>query len=347
MPRSVLFKTSLTANTGYGNDGFALAAAMSQNGFDVRLAPSSVVPPIPYEVALMLVKPLDSDFDLVLHHVDPANLGLKDGEERIKGKKIAWTMWEFTDFPEPIARDLSERLRTYDELWVYDEMSKQAFEPYADAAGIRTRLIQGGYSAKDWKMDQRMRDWTGTFRFVMLGQLHARKNPMAAIKAFEQVHSRFPETELHLKTTVRGLHPGLMEACPGLHIYYDIWTPAQVKDLYAHSHCYVAPSWGEGKNLPALEAQTTGIPAIYSDIGGHRMWGSKEWGWPIPGTLQPAYEDGLVSFRIDAGALTEAMMEAVENRSLTRQKGALASRMIPAQCDWERVVTRMKDMLNT
>lgn len=337
--QTVLLKTPLTANTGYGNDGFALARALHEAGLDVRLAPMSVAPPVPMGVAMLMVKAPDVTFDYLIHHADPDSLGLDAGEQQITGKKIAWSMWEFTSFPDDRG-DFVERLTGYDMMLAYDEVSAQAFEPYCEKAGVPLKILQGGVWADDWKYDLRERDWTGPFRFGMVGQLGLRKNPFAAISAFNEVREEFPEAELHLKNSIRTLHPGIMDHNPGIVIHYTVWSQQRLKEFYKSLHCYVAPSWGEGKNLPALEAQLMGVPAIYSDFGGHRQWGSKETGWPVGGPLAE-HAPGQASIRVDHDALVAAMREAVSDRQATRLKGELAARLIPAHSDWSNVVKRM------
>lgn len=342
--KSVLLKTPLTANTGYGNDGFSLARAFTQAGLDVRILPSSVSPPLPMPVAQLLVKPLDLEFDYSVHHIDPGAIGLSEGEKTRtpNTKKIAWSMWEFTSLSPEIAETFTQRLEGYDLLLAYDEISAQAFRPHAEEAGVEMKILQGGFWSEDWEWDPRLRDWNDTFRFCMVGHLHHRKNPFAAIEAFHEVHQEFPDTELHLKTMVRTLHPRIVEHNPGVHIHYELWPQAKVKDLYKRCHTYVAPSWGEGKNLPALEAQTMGIPVIYSDFGGHRQWGSRETGWPVSGKISE-HVPGLGSMRVDHDELVAAMKEAVRDRFATRMKGEKASRTIPSMCDWAVVIQRFLD----
>ena len=347
MPTStVLLKTPLTAYTGYGNDGFALTRAFAQFGLDVRLQPTAVTPPLPMGVATMLVKAPEDDYNYIVHHLDPMSIGLSSGAKRTTARKIAWSMWEFTRLSPEIAETMTERLEGYDLLCVYDEVSAEAFRPHAEAAGVEMKILQGGYWAEDWapKAGEPERDWDAPFRFVMAGQLHQRKNPFAAVRAFDRIRQKHADVELHLKTSIRFLHPAMEQRYPGLKIHYEMWNHQQMRDFYRHAHCYVAPSWGEGKNLPALESQTMGIPVIYSDFGGHRQWGSRDWAYPVGGSLGE-HVPGMPSFRIDEDALYETMLHAVEHRSEVRRKGEMAQRMIPAQCDWARVVERFMSVV--
>lgn len=342
---TLLLKTPLAANTGYGHDGFSLARYLSEAGVDVRLKPTFTGPPLPMGVAMMLVKDLEVPFDYLLHHVDPDQAGLSEGERRHKAKKIYWTMWEFTQLEEHQRRDMAEKLSHYDLLLAYDEVTAQAFKPYAEEAGTPMKVLQGGFSSEEWKYDSRERDWNGVFRFCMVGQLHMRKNPFAAVRAFKEVRAKYGEqVELHLKTTVPTLPPQMEDAYPGLKIHYTSWSHDQLKSFYAGCHTYLATSWGEGKNLPALEAQAMGVPVIYSNFGGHRQWGTQETGWPIGGTVEE-HKPGMGSYRIDHDELVAAMCEAVENRFQTRLKGERAASTVISQNDWSKVVPRLLALL--
>lgn len=336
---SMLIRTPLVANTGYGNDGFSLVRGFSEAGLDTHIDPMAVRPPLPMETTKLLVKEPLSEFDYFLHHTDPAQLGGTDVPDIRAKKKIAWSMWEFTKMGPEIATDLSERLAPFDLFLAYDEVTAQAFAPHCEEAGVKMQVLQGGFWASDWRYDLRLRSWGDPFRFCMVGALHQRKNPFAAIHAFEEVRAKYGEkVELHLKTITRTLHPAMEQRYPGLRIRYEVWDHMQMRDFYAQCHAYLATSWGEGKNLPALEAQSMGIPVLYSDFGGHRQWGSSDTGWPLPGEIAEHVE-GLPSFRVDHDALVSAMCEAVESRAATRGKGQLASQLVQSS-DWGSVIQR-------
>ena len=49
----------------------------------------------------------------------------------------------------------------------------------------------------------------------------------------------------------------------------DVLTENQMADLINTCDCYVAPSYGEGLNLPALQAMSCGKPVIATNWGGH------------------------------------------------------------------------------
>lgn len=351
MSYRVLFKTALTPFTGYGMDGLGLAVALGNAGFDVTLSPTIVEPPLPAPVAALLTRPIEPMYDLLLNHADPISLGLSGGERRAAHKTMAWTMWEFRsmgeEFDKPFGppgqeKTLAERLATYDVLGVYDEVSREALEPHA--TGPEIIKLQGGYWADAWRADPRDRDWDGTFRFCMHGQLHQRKNPFVAIEAFNKLkaeHGDDFDAELHLKTTIRVLHPAMEKAYPGIKIHYETWSEQQLKDYYLYCHCFLAPSWGEGKNLPALQAQTTGMPVIATEVGGHAEWMEKEWSYAVDYTWGE-HVPGVQSARADVDHLMKLMWHVYNNREEARRKGELAARVIPPMMDWSKVVDRLK-----
>ena len=341
----VLLKSPLNALTGYGRDGLALACALERAGCHVMLHPISLCPPVPSQVAQMLTRPIEAPFDLLVNHVDPAQLGITSGERKSARVAVAWTMWEWEAIgPQAWEDTLGLRLERFDHLLCYDDTTSGALAPYVRMGPAGTsvpepHLLQGGYDPEFWATDPRERDWSGPIRFGMAGVLNQRKNPFAAIEAFEEVVRRHPGTELHLKTMDRSLHPGLEDRYEGLHLHYAFWTDAQMREFYRSIHAYVAPSWGEGKNLPAIEAATTGAVPVVSDVGGHRMWASSELAYVVPGEW--ADLGGQRGVRVDQGALVEAMCRVVTHRAEARQKGEVAARTLPSQMCWDAVVARL------
>jgi glycosyltransferase involved in cell wall biosynthesis len=349
----VLLKTALTPLTGYGNDGLGLAIALQDAGWDVSLDPSTVNPPLPARVAALLTRPIEPPYDLLLHHASPIELGLYPGMERSAKLKMAWTMWEFSsmgpDFeglvgPSHFARPFSLHLASYDVIGAYDDVSAQALSEHVATDGPKLIKIQGGYWADQWHVDPRTRVWSGTFKFLMNGAMGERKNPFSAIEAFKlckEQHGDAFDAELHIKTTARTLHPKMEEAYPWLKIHYATWTHEQMVAYYLSGHCFVAPSWGEGKNLPALEAQTTGIPVLATRIGGHAEWMSDDWSYNIPFELGE-HIPGVKSARANVEGFAAKLWEVYSDRELCRRKGELAARTIPSMCDWSKVVERLR-----
>lgn len=340
----VLLRSPMGPFSGYGNDGLGMTRAMLEEGWDVRLQPHAIAPPLPADIALLLTKPVEPPLDLTIVHADPGALSLSPGAKRATGRAIAWTMWEWPSFShEPkIERRLPGWLEHYDEVVAYDETSLEALRSVL-GEDERLRKVQGGYTAKHWP-PFRERNWDDPItRFGMVGALHNRKNPFAAIEAFsalrEEKEGDFA-AELHLKTVTRTLHPKIEERYPGVVVHYETWDAAMMYAFYTTLHCLVAPSRGEGKNLPALEAMSTGIPVAATRVGGHLEWLSSEYAYAIEGE-ERVDSSGKTSVEADVESLKEIMWRVHTERMEARRLGEVASRVIPQMKDWGTVLRRL------
>ena len=61
----------------------------------------------------------------------------------------------------------------------------------------------------------------------------------------------------------------------------DIISEEQMAGLFNACDCYVAPSFGEGFNLPVLQAMACGKPVIATDWSGHEEFISKDVALPL------------------------------------------------------------------
>jgi glycosyltransferase involved in cell wall biosynthesis len=336
----------LDPHSGYGNDGIAIATALTQAGADVYLDPTVVTAPLPAAVAALLTKRLEPPFDLLLHHVDPSALGLSEPARANATATVAWTMWEFTTMDNLVGRStLRRRLRSYDLVVGYDQVSTAAVAPYLSGA-TKLATVQGGFWPQVWPPVART--WTGDrFAFCMVGALHHRKNPMAAIEAFRELREEHPEqmrhVELNIKTVAPGLHPKLQDWAPGLRIYYEVWDERAMRQFYADQHVLLAPSRGEGKNLPALEMLSTGGTVIATNWGGHTQWLSDAYAYPLRYTLEPVHPrtPRCCWATPEQAHLKELMLHTVSNRDQAQRKGTIAAQLIGDMCGWRPVLDRL------
>ncbi len=106
------------------------------------------------------------------------------------------------------------------------------------------------------------------FRFLWIGNpIDMRKGWDLAAKAFVAEFKPAEEVELYLKTTGR-VTQDLAEI--GQNVIFDSrnLALADLLDLYESSHAFLAPSRGDGTNLPALEAMAMKLPVLAPAIGG-------------------------------------------------------------------------------
>lgn len=245
---------------------------------------------------------------------------------------------------------MRKRLQWYDMVLGYDEVTAAAFAPYA-RKGQYLGVLQGGYESSDWK--PAARDWHGPkLGFMTHGQLGSRKQPWVLIEAFQTLKfdkpgpypDGFDGAYLSLHTSAPGhIFPELNVPFEPqrIRVYCDAWDRPVLQEFYAGHHVGVFPSRGEGKNLPALEAMTTGCVVAASDYGGHKQWIGGDWAYPLDGTLEATFGDkpwAARDFRVSVEHLAERLWHIWTHRAEAQAKAAIAQDLIPRMCDWQVVV---------
>lgn len=343
----VLVKTSISPYSGYGNDGIALVRALLNWGVEVYLQPTSIQSPVPIDVLMPLTKHLEAPFDLSIVHQDPGVIETSRAMKEASTLTIAWTMWEFKELflPEIPQSTVSARLNQFDIIVAYDEVTQGALEAHTETPFT---TVQGGYEVSEWQFVNR--DWhSETFNFFMQGILHERKGPWYGIEAFKELKEEYPEefanVHLHMKTTSgEGLHPRIEEWVPNLHLHYGIWPLQKLQEFYSQMHVLLAPSIGEGKNLPALQFLSTGGAVIATNWGGHASWMNSAYAYPLNYGMQ-VFNNLSECAKPDKAHLKELMLHVFRNRNEAARKGSLAARTIPLMCSWESVLERLFDRL--
>jgi glycosyltransferase involved in cell wall biosynthesis len=347
----ILVKTSLSPYSGYGQDGLGVVRALTNAGHDVYVQPEHVDAPLPFEVARLLTKRLVAPFDVLVHHTDPGQLGLTPEARSAARVTVGWTMWESTSLVPQLknVRLLPKKLKSYDLILGYDAVSTEALRPYVRTSKLA--VLQGGFWPDEWKAAER--SWfSDRFGFAMVGQLHERKDPFVAIQAFQELKTElgreFDGAELHLKTNLPGLHSAMETCIPKLRVHYDVWSQDILYQFYAKQHVLLAPSRGEGKNLPALEFQSTGGAVIATNWGGMTGWLDRSFAYPLRYSLAPVdpQHPECLQARADKDHLKELMLHVFRNRAEVRDKAALAAKVIPQSMSWDSVISRLMDNIN-
>jgi glycosyltransferase involved in cell wall biosynthesis len=357
-PLKVLVKSPFSQYSGYGTDGFGLVEALDRWGCDVYAQPTWLDVPIPRNLLPVFAKELNAPFDLLINHWDPSHLEITREARLCSRVAVAWTMWEFAGGPGKDGKPVSglvplcerrstmrSRLRWYDMVLGYDDVSLAALEPYIPRK-VHSGVLQGGFSAPEWKPVER--DWTGDrFGFLMHGALNDRKCPWTVIEAFNQLKFEQPEFEgatLALHTSAPGtLFPELNGplAAQRIRVFVDAFDNATLHEFYRSGHCLLSPSRGEGKNLPALEMQATGGVVAATDFGGHTQWLNADYAYPLDYVLKPSFEDkpwAAHDARVSVEHMKETIWHIYTHRAEAKRKGELASRIIPQMCDWQVVL---------
>jgi len=343
----VLVQIPLSTFSGYGQDGLGLTRALMRRGVDVYLLPTAVQAPLPPDVAMLLTKETKGPFDLGIVHVDPISMKVTQEFKDSCDMLIGWSMWEYSNLRNAPGRStLRKRLKYLDAMVGYDRVSSEGFREFFKGPVLTQ---QGGYEPSDWKFMER--DWhSDEFYFCQIGVLSDRKNPFASVQAFGAAKNEDAEFDKHarlmMKTSVPGLHSKMEDLYPGLRIFYDAWPVETVREFYRSSHVLLAPSRGEGKNMPALEMMSTGGTVIATNWGGHQEWLHPDYAYPLDYTLTPvAGFPETYNASADVDHLKNLMLHAFHNRGEVQRKGEVASQIIPAISSWDTVVSRLFEKL--
>lgn len=341
----ILLKIPLSTYSGYGQDGVSMTQALIRAGHDVYLHPTEVQAPLPEDVASLLTKPLIAPFDVTIIHLDPSRLEVDEAEHMTTKKLVAWSMWEWESFGNLKGRSkLKRQLKKYDAIIGYDDVTAECFREYYSGPIF---TLQGGYNQRE--LDYIERDWDSKeFYFCMVGVLSLRKNPYVAIQAFSELCEEDEDFKQNARMALKTSSPPgyfvrMEEVYPNLRIFYGTWSREKLIDFYGSMHVLLAPSWGEGKNLPALEFLTTGGGVIATNWGGMSYWLDEDYAYPLNYELQSMdpYSSSVRAAKADKDHLKKLMLNAFYNRDEVQQKGLLASKVVPEEFSWDRVIYKL------
>jgi FkbM family methyltransferase len=170
----------------------------------------------------------------------------------------------------------------------------------------------------------------------------ARKNPVAAVEAFQQAFAGRPaEARLTIKSINGERHPAdrerLRAAAAGderITLIEDYLDAAGVRALFAGADCYLSLHRSEGFGLTVAEAMAHGLPAIATGYGGTAEFLTADIGWPIPyrlvpvGQGNPPYPADAVWAEPDLDAAARAMREVVDDPELAARRGEAARKHV-------------------
>ncbi|MCS7181881.1 MAG: glycosyltransferase family 4 protein [Thermoanaerobaculum sp.] len=154
---------------------------------------------------------------------------------------------------------------------------------------------------------------------LMVGALEPRRGVDTLVAALTQLRQKYPELHLVLVGPLRAPVEALVEPPPWVHLLgqvEDRWLPL----LYAGAEVVVAPSRGEGFDLPVLEALACGACVVASDIPVHRE----------------VFAGAVQLFRVgEAEGLAQAVRQLLEDRERREHLRAEGLSLVQG-FSWER-----------
>lgn len=351
----ILLEIPIGMSGGYTKDGIGLTRALIDRGHQVILRPLGLQVPLPVDIANLLsvdhYQP--PPYDLRITHQSPLDVALSAEDASKATANIYWTMWEWENYPWEMAERLTWGTQHYDYFVAYDSGSLASLSPHIAIPDDHKFEVQGGYESEDWKVSWKSKDPSKTFVFGAVGDLSARKNPVAMINAYRMFKDRNPDADVALflksRQPFRGHALGSFRD-PEYNIVEinEVWTRDQMEEFYYGLGAYIAPSYGEGKNLPALEAATCGLPLILSDIPGHRAWASGMSSVKFVGGERSGLRmQGIPMYglKVDEEELSYAMEEVYDQKNYYWDEARSNVLSVVSSMDWTKAVERLGNRL--
>lgn len=226
--------------------------------------------------------------------------------------KIAITQFETDHVPEFHVRQANR----VDHLILTSHFQPEVWRRSGLRRDMPVSVLTSGIDTDFFEFRERSKD--GPFRVLMLGALTARKDPITAVKAFQEASAGDDSWRLTIKTRRaagleillrslgfefrteeqedgREVHhiPYPMRAFAPVDPRIELWLcddpPERVRQRYWEHNCLLWPSKGEGVGLPPLEAMSTGMDVVMSNNSGMADYAFPEHCWPV-GTshMEPA-----------------------------------------------------------
>ena len=269
-----------------------------------------------------------------------------------KGKKIAYTVWENSEYP----LDFLNKLREFDQVWVPTSWQakltiKQGIPE--EKVKIVREAVDDIYKPKRVSYDD------GIFRFIVFGGWSHRKSTTEILKTFKKLYGKNKRVELVLNAENYFFFDGCRSTQERM-VKYDVCSNnvkivhnlprEEYLDYMQKGNVFLSCARGEGWNIPLIEAMACGTPAIYSSCGGQLEFASGK-GIPIKikdKVLASKYVSNIPGlwYEPDFNDLENKMIDVYENYPLYKQKAVIESEFIRKEFTWDKSVNSAMVYLN-
>ena len=261
------------------------------------------------------------------------------------GPKIAYTVWETTEYYKPFFNKLKE----YDQVWVPTEWQaqitiNQGMDPK------KVKVVPEGVDSSVF-FPESYKTKTNKFRFLIFGRWDSRKSTKEIIQAFKNVFENNDNVELVICVEDKFNHDGLNSTSNRLKHYgleskniivLDFLSREDYAKFLKAGNVFLSCSRSEGWNLPLIEAMACGTPSIYSNCSGQLEFAQ---GKGVPIKIKGEIESRLFYkpneicqgnwYEPDFKDLEEKMIEVYNNYEYYKSKALEDSEIIRSVFTWD------------
>ncbi len=228
--------------------------------------------------------------------------------------------------PPSLIRRMTREYEICDYILVPSEMARRSFE--RRGFGPKTIVVHLGVDHRFF-VPPDVLPARQPFRVCYAGRIEIAKGVPYLLKAWEQLN--LPDAELLMIGCISDDMKALLKRVVPNVKYTGLLSPAQVAECYRKSHLLAFPSVNEGLSRVLLEAMSSGLPVVATELSG-----AKDCVTPgVDGTIVPAR---------DPEALAEAILFHYNNPESTVVMGKAARARIEQNFTVEHYVERNIDL---
>jgi glycosyltransferase involved in cell wall biosynthesis len=267
----------------------------------------------------------------IILHVNSPTVPLamwKLGRRLVEGKRVigCWA-WELPEVPG----DWRHGIDFVHEIWTPSTFVADAVRPIAEGRPVQVIpyavALRGGSAG----MVARVSGTPFTVLTVFnMSSSYARKNPCAAIAAFQAAFGADPTARLIVKLANAGTYPqGLAEirarigSASNILIIEDTLPADELTKLVARADVLISLHRSEGFGLTLAEAMLSGVPVVATGWSGNADFLNADTGLPVPYQLVPAidpqgsyHHPDLLWAEADVGAAAQALRRLRDDPAL-------------------------------
>lgn len=365
---------NFTSYSGFARMNRTAAIGLTNKGMNVRLdmdkCPIDINSATLEALKNMAKMPISSSAPKVFGATVPLN-GMHNGH------KIAYTMIENSQTLHP---DYIGKMNTFNEIWVPTNYNKKLFKDnnifpkvWVMPLGVDTKRYTPNALKSDLKL--KLKDFT----FISVFKWNHRKGWPLLLRAYLEEFGSDDNVSLllvsrtdivhKLQTIIddfNGLKKGINKTeadLPHVTLYDKLIKEREMPGLYKNANCFVLPSYGEGFNLPIMEAAACGLPTISTYCTAMTDYLDDNNSYLIhPDRFEPAKINGNLSnlakhcrfyenqtfplFETKAlNSLKEHMRYVYENYDKAKEKGLNFTRKVHQQYTWDNSVDNIYNRL--
>ena len=249
-------------------------------------------------------------------------------------------LWEMLDLPEA----WYDRFAYHDEIWAPSAFISSRLGPISPISVVRIPEVLEPESAGSRERGRnRFAADDGEFIFAFVFDCQssfARKNPLAAIDAFNAAFRPHEQARLVIKCANadfdRSRFMELQRRTEGrrISIFDQHWTSSEVLDLIAACDCYVSLHRAEGVGLTIGEAMWAGKPVIATGWSGNMDFMNVSNSFPVQYRLVPLdervaqYPSGGIWAEPSIEDAARMMRHVFQHREEAAERGSLARKEV-------------------